>query len=35
MNWSNLFVMLITFVFINNVVLNQFLGKMQPKVVNE
>lgn len=26
MNWSNLFVMLITFVFINNVVLNQFLG---------
>lgn len=26
MNWSNLFVMLITFVFINNVILNQFLG---------
>lgn len=26
MDWSNLFVMLITFVFINNVVLNQFLG---------
>ena len=26
MNWSELFVMLITFVFINNVVLNQFLG---------
>ena len=26
MNWSTLFVMLITFVFINNVVLNQFLG---------
>ena len=26
MNWSNLFVMLVTFVFINNVVLNQFLG---------
>lgn len=25
-DWSNLFVMLITFVFINNVVLNQFLG---------
>ena len=26
MDWSHLFVMLITFVFINNVVLNQFLG---------
>lgn len=26
MDWSNLFVMLITFVFINNVILNQFLG---------
>lgn len=26
MNWSNLFVMLVTFVFINNVILNQFLG---------
>lgn len=26
MDWGNLFVMLITFVFINNVVLNQFLG---------
>lgn len=26
MDWSNLFVMLITFVLINNVILNQFLG---------
>lgn len=26
MDWGNLFVMLITFVFINNVILNQFLG---------
>lgn len=26
MNWSNLFVMFITFVLINNVILNQFLG---------
>lgn len=26
MDWSNLFVMFVTFVLINNVVLNQFLG---------